>query len=492
MRISIITVCLNSEKTILHSLNSVVSQNYKNIEHILVDGGSNDKTISILKKYKFKNKKIIFTKGESLYESLNIGIKKSTGDLISILHSDDIYNSHNTLSKVAKYAKNSKQKIFFGNVIYFNKKNFSKVIRYYPAFGFKKEKLIYGNMPPHTGSFYKKEIFKKYGYYDKSYKIAGDFEHLLRLIYIKKIKFKILNFVITRMRTGGLSSKNINSFIIINNEIIKSFKTHYINSNFFNILLRIPSKIIQYFFLDQKKLNIEFFLKISKEFDHQLFNRLNIIENIKNINFKKNFILSALNLAFLGSLAKGEIKLDKNLINWPDGVFSKLIQKRIKKIPGRQVLSDLQITNDIKRIIIMGNLSKISKDYLKLKYKKIPIIHKVLPFGSIDKITKKINLKIKNSDLIFLTLPTPKQEQIAQYLKSKNKYFKIICIGGSIGIVSGDEKEVPKFLYYFEFLWRLRYETRRRLNRLLVTFYQYISDILIGKRLKDITIKIIK
>ena len=105
---------------------------------------------------------------------------------------------------------------------------------------------------------------------------------------------------------------------------------------------------------------------------------------------------------------------------------------------------------------------------------------------------KKINFKINYHDLIFLTLPTPKQEQVANYLMEKNKFFKIICIGGSIGIVSGDEKEVPKFLYYFEFLWRLRYETRRRIMRLIITFYEYISDILIGNKLKDIKIKVIK
>jgi len=491
MKISIITVCLNSEKTILHSLNSVISQNYKNIEHILVDGGSTDGTIKILKQYKFKNKKIIYKKGESLYQSLNIGIKKSTGDLISILHSDDIYNNENTLSIVSKYVKRSNEKIFFGNVVYFQKKNFSRIIRSYPASGFKKDKLIFGNMPPHTGSFYKREIFKQYGYYNNSYKIAGDFEHLLRLVYIKKIRYKILNFVVTRMRTGGLSSKNFNSFIIINKEILKSFKIHKINSNFFKILLRVPSKVRQYFLLDQKKLNNKFSLKISKEYETELFNNINIIENIKDINFKKNFILSALNLAFLGSLAKGEIELNKNLINWPDGIFSKLIKKKIKKIPGRKVLTDLLITKDIKRIIVLGNLSKNSADYLKRNF-NLPIIHKTLPFGSVDKITKKINFQINYHDLIFLTLPTPKQEQIANYLMKKNKFFKIICIGGSIGIVSGDEKEVPKFLYYFEFLWRLRYETRRRIMRLIITFYEYISDILIGNKLKDIKIKVIK
>ena len=118
MKISIITVCLNSEKTIKYSLNSVISQSYKNVEHLIVDGGSTDNTKKILKEYKFKNKKVILTKGESLYESLNIGIKNATGDLISILHSDDIYNNDDTLSKVATITRSSKKKIFFGNVVY--------------------------------------------------------------------------------------------------------------------------------------------------------------------------------------------------------------------------------------------------------------------------------------------------------------------------------------------------------------------------------------
>ena len=123
----------------------------------------------------------------------------------------------------------------------------------------------------------------------------------------------------------------------------------------------------------------------------------------------------------------------------------------------------------------MGNLSLNSKNYLKSKF-KIKIIHKKLPFGNINEITKKITLKLKSKDLVFLTLPTPKQEQVAEFLRKNNKYYKIICIGGSIGIVSGDEKEVPKALYYFEFIWRLRYETFRRIKRLLITFYQYLSD----------------
>ncbi len=490
MKISIITVCLNSEKTIIHTLNSVLMQNYNNIEHVIVDGGSSDNTIQILKKYKNKKNKIIYTKGKSLYESLNIGIKKSTGDLISILHSDDIFNNEKIIKNVALIAKKSKRLVFFGDVVYFKNNNFKDIIRNYPARNLKRKIFFYGNMPPHTGSFYKREVFKKYGYYKKNYKIAGDFEHLLRLIVIKKIKFKILNFIVTRMKAGGLSGKNFNSFLIINNEILKSLRYHNIKTNLLKILLRVPPKIFQYIFLDQKKLNKNFEIKIEHQFEDELYNKINIIQNIKKLNFSKNFILSALNLAFLGSFSKNEIKLNKQLINWPDGVFSKLYKNKLKKIPGRQIIKDIEVDKKIKRIYVMGNLSTNGKKYLQNRF-NLPIKHKLLPFGNYEKIIKNLNIKIKKTDLIFLTLPTPKQEQIANYLRSKNKYYKIICIGGSIGIVSGDEKEVPKYLFYFEFLWRLRYETLRRFKRLLTTFYQYTLDIIFNKKINNTKIKLI-
>ena len=489
MKVSIITVCLNSEETIKHSLNSVISQDYKNIEHIIIDGGSTDNTLKILKNYKFKKKRIFFEKGRSLYDSLNFGIKKCKGDLITILHSDDLYNNNKIITKVVTVAKNSKFKIFFGNVVYFNKNNFDKITRFYPA-KIKREIFSYGNMPPHTGSFYKKEIFQKYGYYNKEFKIAGDFEHLFRLIFINKLNFKVLNFIITRMRTGGLSGKNLNSFYIINNEILKSFKINKIKTNFYKILLRIPPKVFQYIFLNQKELNKNFEITIDKSYENELYNRINIIQNIKNLNLRKNFVLSALNLSFMGSLSRGHVNLYKNLCSWPDGIFSKIYQKNLKKIPGRQVINDLKIDNNINRILVLGNLSKKGKEFLISRY-NIKVVHKPLPFGSAEFINNHIKFKIKKNDLIFLTIPTPKQEQIAEYLKEKNKHYKIICIGGSIGIVAGDEKVVPKSLFYLEFLWRLRYETIRRTRRLFVTFYQYITDMFFYKKLNNIKIELI-
>ena len=490
MKVSIVTVCLNSEKTIKHSLNSVISQDYKNIEHIIIDGGSTDKTIKILNNYKFTKKRIFFEKGRSLYDSLNFGIKKCRGDLISILHSDDIYNNNKIISKVVKKSKNSKFKIFFGDVVYFNKNNFNKVTRYYPAGNVSRKIFSYGNMPPHTGSFYKKEIFVNYGLYNKKFKIAGDFEHLFRLIYINKLKFKVLNFIVTRMRSGGLSCKNLNSFYIINHEILKSFQINKVKKNFYNIFLRILLIIFQFIFLNQKKLNKNFEITISKVYENELYNKINVIQNIKKLNLKKNFVLSALNLAFVGSLSRGHIRLYKSLLNWPDGIFSKIYQNKLKKIPGRQIIQDLKIDHNINRILVLGNLSKKGKEFLISRY-NVKVVHKPLPFGSAEFINNHIKFKIKKKDLVFLTIPTPKQEQIAEFLKEKNKHYKIICIGGSIGIVAGDEKVVPKSLFYLEFLWRLRYETFRRLKRLIITFYQYLTDMLFYKKLQNIKIKFI-
>jgi len=180
MKISIITVCLNSEKTIPYTLSSVLSQNYNNLEHIIIDGGSTDGTKKILNLYPFVKKKIFNIKEKGIYSAINYGIKKSSGDVICVLNSDDIFNSNNTVKTVVKEIKqNKKFDIFLGNVVFFNK-SFHHITRYYPATDFKNSLLKYGMMPPHPACFIKKKIYEKYGLYNKDFKIASDFEIFLR------------------------------------------------------------------------------------------------------------------------------------------------------------------------------------------------------------------------------------------------------------------------------------------------------------------------
>lgn len=194
-----------------------------------------------------------------------------------------------------------------------------------------------------------------------------------------------------------------------------------------------------------------------------------------------------MNLAFLGSYSKGDIKNNKYLIHWPDGVFSKKISDLNIKIPGREIIRSLKIPKTIKRITVIGNLSKNSTLFLKKLY-KLKIKNIKLPYGNIKFILKNFQYKTSKNELIFTTLPTPKQELVANHIASKNREFKIICIGGSIAIACGDEMEVPKFLYPFEFIWRLRYETRRRISRLLFSYVYYIIGRFFNNKLNNLKI----
>ena len=176
MKFSIITVCLNSEKTILYTLNSILNQTYKNIEHIIIDGGSTDRTLEIIKNYPFKNKKIFSTNSKGIYSAINEGIKKATGDYIAVLHSDDIYQNNYTLEQVSKVIKENKEyEIFLGNAVYFRNIT-SKISRYYSAFDFELKDLKYGIIPPHTASFINKNVYRKFGNYKTNYIIASDFD----------------------------------------------------------------------------------------------------------------------------------------------------------------------------------------------------------------------------------------------------------------------------------------------------------------------------
>ena len=148
MKVSIITVCFNSDKTIIETLNSVLSQDYDNIEHIVVDGGSADQTQEILKKYKHEKSKILIEKDNGIYHAMNKGIKLATGDIITILNSDDIYQSDRVISNVVKKIKSSYNDydIFLGDVVFFREKNFSYVRRFYGAKNFKRWMLKIGLM----------------------------------------------------------------------------------------------------------------------------------------------------------------------------------------------------------------------------------------------------------------------------------------------------------------------------------------------------------
>ena len=253
----------------------------------------------------------------------------------------------------------------------------------------------------------------------------------------------------------------------------------------FIIYLKRNPKILQETMLNnygkkflEKNFNKELLLLELERYFNKYRKQIKIIANVDNIPFDKNFSLSGLNLAFLGYWVKKKIKLNENIYLWPDGIFYKRFfnNKFIKKIPGRKIVSNLKIPNNIKKIYVAGNLNNTSKEYLQSIYKK-EIIHIPLPIGDVNNLYQKyLNFEFLDTDLIFLTLPTPKQEQLAELISKNSKFYKIFCVGGAINMASGLEKPVPPLIekMNLEFLWRLRTDTQRRLRRLFISSIFYV------------------
>ena len=250
MKFSVITVSFNSEKTIEETILSVIRQNYNNFEYILVDGGSNDKTLEIVNKYKKYFSKIISEKDEGVYDAINKGIKVSTGDIISIIHSDDLFISNEILSKINNiFKKNLTTKILVGNTLIFKlKKNKKKIIRNYRSAGFYNWMMYFGYSPPHPSSFIKKEVYSKFGLYNKKFKIAGDFEFFLKALIVKKINLNKVNENLVLMRMGGKSNSSISSHIISTKEILASFRINNLKNFLPMVMIRFPLKLFQYLF----------------------------------------------------------------------------------------------------------------------------------------------------------------------------------------------------------------------------------------------------
>jgi exopolysaccharide biosynthesis WecB/TagA/CpsF family protein len=496
IKVSIITPTYNSEKTIEDNIKSISNQTYKNIEHIIVDNFSSDSTTQLIEKNKGRNLKF-FQKKTNIYEAMNYGIKKSTGAIIGIIGSDDLLQNKNTIKEIVEKFNNNNLNIYTGGVVFFKENNYNKIVRKYCLNFFNISDFKRGLMPPHPSTFIKKNVYTKYGYYKTKYQIAADFEFFHR-VFRKDNSFLVENKPVIRMRMGGVSTRGVSSFIKISDEIFNILKIKKIKTSKLKIYLRFFYKIKQILFFDQKEINKNFDISIYKKIkDKKNKIQFRLMTNINKLFYFDNFILVALNLAFLGSWVKFKDLLSEKLIFWPDGLFSKILKKNINKIPGREIINNIKINNDIKKIFILGKQNKKNLNYLKNKFNKKIIININLPFDTwkniYNSLPKNIKTNIKKNELIIITLPTPKQELLALKLANNNKNYKIICIGGSLNIVSGEEKVTPKLMYKYnlEFIWRLRFDSYRRFKRLLYTSFYFILG-LITSKYKNIKIIIIK
>lgn len=242
MKVSIITVCFNSSKTILKTINSVNQQSYSDIEHIFIDGLSNDNTLDIIKLNSTRKKIVISEKDDGLYHAMNKGLMIVTGDLIGILNSDDFLKNKLVIDKIVKEFKFSGSDMVYGNIDYIN--NDGNIVRFWKSNKFKIKSFKKGWHPPHPSLFVKKTIYKKYGVFNTDFNIAADFELMLRFFERYSLQSSYLNYTIVTMLAGGVS----NTFVGIlkgRSEIMKAFKKNKIRPSFFYLIQRYLPKLIK-------------------------------------------------------------------------------------------------------------------------------------------------------------------------------------------------------------------------------------------------------
>lgn len=245
IKISIITVSFNSASTIGDTLSSVLSQNYVDFEHLIIDGLSSDKTKQIVEAH--YHSKLIFSSqsDNGIYDAMNKGVQRANGDIIGILNADDFYAHESVLSEVAAaFASDPTLDAVFGDVDFVKSDDLSKSIRNYRGFGFKPWMFYFGFMPPHPAVFVRKTAYERVGLYKTCYKITADYDFLLRLLLIDSARYQATGKHWVRMRTGGVSTSNWRSNMIITAEIRRSLRENRIFSFTPFLLVRFPIKLL--------------------------------------------------------------------------------------------------------------------------------------------------------------------------------------------------------------------------------------------------------
>ena len=235
----------NNAKTIKDAINSVLNQSYKDIEYIIIDGASTDGTIEIVQSYGDKIK-FISEKDNGLYDAMNKGIRMATGDVVGILNSDDFYASDKILQIVADEFLKGNIDSVYANLEYIDANDPKRVIRYWRSKKYQEGLFRSGWHPAHPTFFVKKEIYEKYGVFDLSFKIAADYELMLRFFEKYKIISSYVDEVFVKMRIGGESNKSIKNIIKANMESYMAWKANVLYINPLRFLLKPFSKIIQF------------------------------------------------------------------------------------------------------------------------------------------------------------------------------------------------------------------------------------------------------
>ena len=245
-KISIITVCYNSAKTIEDTILSVINQTYNNIEYIIVDGLSTDNTLEIVNKYQDKIAKVVSEKDAGLYDAINKGIGLATGEIIANINSDDFYIDNNVIADVVAKMEDEKSDTLYADLYYVDEIDTNKVTRNWVSGAYKKGMFYKGWMPPHPTFFVRKSVYDNYGKFNLKLKSAADYEIMLRFIHKHECSISYLPRVVVRMRVGGVSNSSLKNRLKANREDKKAWEMNGLKPKPYTLIFKPLSKVLQF------------------------------------------------------------------------------------------------------------------------------------------------------------------------------------------------------------------------------------------------------
>lgn len=247
MKISIITVAFNAATTLADTLQSVAAQTHPDVEHIVVDGASTDGTLDIVARHGSHIARLVSEPDKGIYDAMNKGVGLVTGDVVAFLNADDMYAHNDVVADVASIMEQERLDALFGDAVFFDTQNPSRVLRRYNSGRFLPEKLAWGWMPAHPTLFLRREVFERVGPFRTDYKIAGDFDFIARAFWRQPLRYWYLPEILVRMRTGGISTSGWRSTLLLNKEVLRACRENGIPTHWLKLLSKYPFKLLEYF-----------------------------------------------------------------------------------------------------------------------------------------------------------------------------------------------------------------------------------------------------
>jgi glycosyltransferase len=245
LKISVITAVYNRQQTVEQAINSVLSQSYTSVESIVIDGASTDATLAILERYRTRLGVLISEPDQGIYDALNKGIKHATGDVVGFLHADDVFENNEVLTKVATAFEDPTIDAVYGDLVYVRHDNIGQVIRYWKSGHYDDVALSRGWMPPHPTFYVRRSVYERLGGFDTRYRIAADYDTVLRFLAVGKIRTNYIPEVMVRMRVGGISNRSIKSIFRKSMEDLNVIRRNKVGG-IFTLLCKNLSKVSQF------------------------------------------------------------------------------------------------------------------------------------------------------------------------------------------------------------------------------------------------------